>query len=44
MKNKLLKIFAGFSIVALLVACGKDKPVTSESNEVLQKRMAFNTK
>ena len=37
MKNKLLKIFAGFSIVALLVACGKDKPVTSESNEVLTK-------
>lgn len=37
MKNNWLTIFAGFGIAVLVVACGKDKPITNESNEVLTK-------
>ena len=37
MKNNWLIIIAGFGIAFLVVACGKDKPITSESNEVLTK-------
>ena len=37
MKNNWLTIIAGFGIAFLVVACGKDKPITSESNEVLTK-------
>lgn len=35
MKNNWLKFFAGLGIAILVISCGKDKPVTSDSNEVL---------
>ena len=37
MKNNWLTIIAGFGIAFLVFACGKDNPITNESNEVLTK-------
>lgn len=35
MKKKLFKIVAVLGVAFLVISCGKDKPVTSEANEVL---------
>ena len=44
MKNNWLTIIAGFGIAFLVVACGKDKPITSEQTRFLQKLMVFSIK
>ena len=35
MKKNLFKVIAVLGVALLVISCGKDKPVTSESNEVL---------
>lgn len=35
MKKKIIAVTAVFGIAAFLISCGKDKPVSSETNEVL---------
>lgn len=37
MKKKLVTIFGILGLAVLVVSCGKDKPITSESNEVTTK-------